>query len=83
MQSNGEKHQPACFLAHDLVNKLSVIVGRCDLLIEKAQRQDEELAARLILIREVAKSAARDLTDHQCQLSEVIRITSAGKNLSV
>ena len=83
MQSNEENHQPACFLAHDLVNKLSVVVGHCDLLIEKALPQDKELAGRLALIREVAKSAAHDLIDHQCELSVVIRSTKPTKSLTV
>jgi len=26
------KYQPSCLLAHELVNKLSVVVGYCDLL---------------------------------------------------
>jgi hypothetical protein len=30
----GECHHPICILAHELVNNLSVIVGRCDLITD-------------------------------------------------
>src|ERR1035441_3054375 len=46
----GEKHQPACVLAHDVVNKLSAIVGFCDLLVENAEQRDTECVKRLMSI---------------------------------
>lgn len=49
MQSIGGKHEPACLLAHDLVNRLSAIIGYCDLVIEKAEKETE-CAKRLRLI---------------------------------
>jgi hypothetical protein len=82
MQSNLEKHEPACLLAHDLVNKLSAIIGYCDLLIEKAE-ENTECAKRLSLIRKFAQSAAKELADHQCQLSSVIRSAKAQKHLAM
>jgi light-regulated signal transduction histidine kinase (bacteriophytochrome) len=75
MQLRGEKHQPPCSLAHDLVNKLSAIIGFCDLLVEKAEQQDAECVNRLTSIHALAASAAKQLTDHQCELSVLIRIT--------
>ena len=83
MQSHRDKHQPACFLAHVLINKLAVIVGYCDLLIEKVGEQDAECAKRLRSIHELAKSAAQTLSNHQCELSGLIRITEASKSLFV
>lgn len=81
MHSTGEQHQPACLLAHDLVNKLSAIIGYCDLLIEKAE-EETECAKRLRLIHNLAKSAAKELAEHQCQLSSVMRSSKAEKHLA-
>ncbi len=59
--------QPSCFLAHDLVNKLSVIVGYCDLMKETAAT-DPDCAKRLLIVSDLAKRMARELQDHQCQV---------------
>lgn len=82
MGSTGEKHQPACLLAHNLVNKLSAIIGYCDLLMEKAE-DETECAKQLRLIHNLAKSAAKELAEHQCKLSSVIRSSKAEKHLAV
>jgi hypothetical protein len=34
-ESRRNNYQPDCPLAHDLINQLAVIVGQCDLLVEK------------------------------------------------
>jgi light-regulated signal transduction histidine kinase (bacteriophytochrome) len=73
MQANRRVHQPVCLLAHDLINKLSAIIGLCDLLIGTAERQDTECAKYLTSIHELAKSATKELIDHPCQLSLIIR----------
>jgi light-regulated signal transduction histidine kinase (bacteriophytochrome) len=82
MQSNWGKPEPADLLAHNVVNKLSAIIGFCDLLIEKAEKQDAECARRLTIIHELAKSAAKELTDHQCHFSPIVQ-SSEEKNLPV
>ena len=64
MKSKGDRHQPACMAAHDLVNKLAAIVGHCDLLIEVTE-QGTESARRLALIRDIAESAVKELNEHQ------------------
>jgi nitrogen-specific signal transduction histidine kinase len=46
-----QKYHPSCMLAHELVNKLSVVVGYCDLLKNHAP---EDLAR---IIREDIASA--------------------------
>lgn len=71
MQSTPQYH-PGCLLAHGLVNKLSVIVGLCDLLEEKAS-EDSECLKRLNVIRNIAKSMAEELNVHQCHLDELTR----------
>ena len=72
MQSNRERHQPVCMVAHDLVNKLSDIVGHCDLLNEMTE-QGTEYARRLAIIRDIAESAAKELTEHQRQVATAVR----------
>jgi bifunctional DNase/RNase len=63
MRSNVEPHQPVCIVAHNLVNKLSAIIGQCDLLSENVE-EGTASAKRLVMIHDLAKSAAKELTDH-------------------
>jgi hypothetical protein len=76
-ESNGACHEPSCLLAHDLVNKLSIIIGCCDLLIEEAQPFSQS-AARLGLIHDAAECMAMKLNEHQCKLSEATRKKAGG-----
>lgn len=72
MQSKAERHGTGPTVAHSLVNKLSTIIGNCDLLIEKTQ-QGTEAAQRLAVIRDAAKTAADELTAQQQQKLEAKR----------
>jgi hypothetical protein len=72
-----DRDQPACMVAHHLVNQLSAIVGHCDLLIEMTE-QGTEQARRLAMIREIANTAVKELTEHQRQLDEEARKRKAG-----
>ena len=67
MTSKAERHAPACTVSHYVLNKLSIIIGNCDLLIEKTE-QGTEYAKRLGVIREVALTTVNELTEHQRQL---------------
>jgi hypothetical protein len=60
MASKAERHQP--MVAHDLVNKLSIIIGNCHLLNEMTE-PGTEYARRLALIRDTAESAVKELTE--------------------
>ena len=59
-------------LVHELLNRLSVIVGNCELAIESAQEGLEGSAnrqgvvARLIAIRDSAQSVAFELKNRNC-----------------
>ncbi|HKV94223.1 MAG TPA: hypothetical protein VJW20_16870 [Candidatus Angelobacter sp.] len=64
-------------LAHRIVNKLSIIIGNCDLLIERIG--NTEHAHRLEMIREVAKAAADELTQHEQELETKARRTQRRK----
>jgi hypothetical protein len=65
-------------LAHELINSLSVIVGRCDLL-EQESELEALAAAHLKQIRDVAKGMAEKLCTHQCQLALLMGTASPEK----
>ena len=64
MASERGPHEPASVIAHNLINKLTAIVGHSDLLIESTER-GTEYARRLTLIRDIAESAAKELIEHR------------------
>jgi len=66
-ESGSGKYQLDCPLAHDLINKLTVIVGTCDLLVERTPENSPSLA-QMLMIRNVARSMATDLGQLQCDL---------------
>jgi hypothetical protein len=74
MQSVAERDQSIGLVTHDLINKLSAIIGNCDLLLE-ATEQGSEHARRLNLILEMANAAAMELKKLHHQLARRIRST--------
>ena len=64
MASERERHEPACMVAHNLISKLAAIVGRCDLLNE-GTKQSAGSAKHIAVIRDIAESAIKELTEHQ------------------
>lgn len=66
--SNPEPNQRACMLAHDLISKVSVIVGYCDLL-----RKDPMVATKyekpVRRIYDIAQSIVQQLKEHQCPIA--------------
>jgi hypothetical protein len=66
------KYQPSCNLAHGLVNKLSVIIGYCDLLKDEAP-EDSECQKRLDAVRAITKDMAAELLRHQCDIEVIMR----------
>jgi len=69
-----KRRQSLYRLSHDLINKMSVIVGNCDLLIEKHEVGDE-LTRRITLIRDSAERAAKELAEYQSSVSRTLRKT--------
>lgn len=59
-------------LAHNLLNRISVIMGNCDLVNENTPVGSEN-AKLLSLIRENARWMATELTRYQCELSVLTR----------
>ncbi len=72
-KSNGDQYEAACLLAHRLVDKLSVIVGYCDLVIEDSELKAES-AARLTLVRDMAATVAKELASLECPRAEAARV---------
>ena len=57
-----------CSLAHDMINKLSIIVGQCELLEENA---DGKCAERLRIIRQTALALAAAINHSDCHNTEL------------
>jgi hypothetical protein len=68
-----------CRLAHDLNNKLAIVVGQCDLLMECVK--DAEHAMRLQAIRTAAQLMADSLKRHHCELADLLREPQAGSEV--
>jgi hypothetical protein len=79
-ESGAKPSKLECPLAHDLLNKLSIVIGHCELLVEDTEN-DSRIKTRVLLLRDVAASMAQDLKQFQCELIQ-LRI-SQGKNGSV
>jgi hypothetical protein len=74
---NERLYQPNCMLAHGLINRLSIIVGYCDLLTDE-EPEDSVCHDRLLKIREIANTAAEELGEHQCRLDTLLRESEFG-----
>lgn len=75
MKSNWQSDDLLCKLAHDLNNKIAVILGCCD-LISDGIKPGSECAKRLRMIRETAQDMARELRFRSCRpiANEAIRV---------
>jgi hypothetical protein len=60
-------NKPICLLSHELLNKLSVIVGHCDLV--KPSESPEKVCAHVTEIRIAAQSMAKYLQQTQCAVA--------------
>lgn len=74
--SHGDKYQPSCMLSHRLINKLTVVVGTCDLLQERieqlAGKADPDCVEKVALIRKVSKEIVEQLAKHTCHLDAAV-----------
>jgi signal transduction histidine kinase len=62
---------PNCSLAHDLLNKLTAILGQCEML--QPEVTTEVAAQRVAVIRELAAQLAQTVIRHQCALDKILR----------
>lgn len=78
MRSKEKCRQPTSFLVvHDLVNQLSGIIGRCELLLAKAEPGTEN-AKQLALVCDLAHAAVSTVTAHRRQVYEELRGNAVG-----
>ena len=70
MHDSQGNYQPECAVAHDLINRLSAIIGHCDLLAGSTPPDSPSLE-RVLLIRHLAKLMAKDLGRFQCDLARL------------
>jgi hypothetical protein len=73
--SNARK-ELSCMLVHDLLNRISIIMGNCDLASQNTPANSEN-AKHISIIRENARMMALELSNHMDELSEQFRTTKA------
>ena len=78
MKKSDLRPLPVCLLAHEMINRLSVIIGNCD-LAESKLPADSEYSKRLFAIRENARTMVAELNRHQCELQGLLRTTVVEK----
>jgi hypothetical protein len=71
-------HELTRSLVRDLVNKLAVIVGHCDLLSEHL-KEGSQSAKHVGAIQEIARAMAKELNEYQFRLAEWSRSAAAEK----
>ena len=78
MDINEKPILPACMVAHDCRNLLSVIIGHCDLALEKIP-EASEIAKRVSIIRGAAIAIAATFDNAQCRFSDMVQADSIQK----
>ncbi len=70
------KYPPNCLLFHDIVNKLAVILGNCELARERvvSESLDSEWTKRLDAIHNAAAAVLEDVKRHRCDLESAQQI---------
>ena len=69
MKSSQDFPDPLCKLAHDLTNKLAVILGCCELLGDEVE-PSSECANRLAIIRKAVEDMTREIRLRACRPTE-------------
>lgn len=77
MRPKEKCREPASLVVHDLVNQLSAIIGRCELLLEKTEPGTEN-AKQLALVCDLAHAAVSTVTAHRRQVYEELRGNAVG-----
>jgi hypothetical protein len=71
-------HDLALSKVRDLVNKLAVISGHCDLIRDRL-KAGSQCATRVGAIQEIARGMAKELNEYQIHLWESARSTEMQK----
>lgn len=75
-RTRGGKNQPKCFLSHVVLNKLSVMIGSCDIALEemKAGKSAEaQIERRVTVVREMAWDIVKEVREYGCELDQAGR----------
>jgi hypothetical protein len=75
-RKEGESSKPKCPLAHLVLNKLSVIIGSCDLALEESSGPEipaSQLEPQLRVVREMAWDVVRELRARGCELDQATK----------
>jgi len=75
VKKTGGTLRPMCFLSHTLLNKLSAIVGNCEIVRERASKSghsDSECLRRIDAIHQIARAMADELNEHECEFDAVM-----------
>lgn len=75
-QKRAAEPSNSSLLAHNLIDKLTVIVGQCELLSE--HMRDAEDMARLKSIVQTAKLLADSVNSRQCDMGGILGTRSQG-----
>jgi len=78
-KSNSGPVIPVCMLLHDLINDLSVIIGNCDMASQELPANSKS-ASRFKVIAETARRMIREMKNHQCELTGLLRTTRIDKS---
>jgi len=73
MKKSIQARVPALFV-HDLVNKLAVILGHCDLVSDHL-KEGSQCAKRVSAVQEIAREMAKELNEYHEQVLEATRRT--------
>jgi hypothetical protein len=69
---------PVCIVAHECRNRLSIIIGNCDLALEKVP-EDSDIAKRLSVIRDAASAIAAEFDQTECSLFDLRRANAVAR----
>lgn len=70
------KEAPSCLLSHEALNRLSVIIGSCDLALQqmKASKTRQPQAERRVeVVRQMAWELVNQVREYGCQLDTATR----------
>ena len=70
------KNAPSCLLSHAALNKLSVIIGSCDLALQQmkaSKARQPQTERRVAVVREMAWELVNQMREYGCQLDTATR----------
>lgn len=81
MKKSIQARVPALFV-HDLVNKLAVIVGHCDLVSDHL-KEGSQCAKRVSAVQDIAREMAKELNEYHGQVLEAVEAREPKNSMSL